>query len=504
MSTPTTTLAGVMLATPAEETTSSSAGKRLFRNTVWSALGSAAPMLIAVIAVPRLIHGLGADRFGVLAMAWMGIGYLSLLDLGLGRAITRLIADKLASGECEEVPAIFWDAHLLLLGVGIAGGAAVWGLSDLLLNHALKLPASLHGEATNCIRLIAATIPVVVMANGLRGFLEAHQRFRAVNVVRMIVGVTGFLVPLLLLRWTPRVDATVAALSLVRIITIFGYVFCCIRVCPGIWSHRRLGATPLAPLLRFGGWITFDNLIGPLMISVDRFIIGTLLSVGMTTYYVTPQEMMTKLLILPMALQQAIFPAFSSVSREVGAVLYRRSVDSILLLMLPLTLIAMMFANEILTVWVGSAFAAQSFRVLEWLAVGILINSVAHVPSSMIQAIGRPEVNAKIHSIELPFYLGLVWIMVSHYGILGAAIAWVIRVAVDTACFFVAGYRVMPTMPFSRKNLVAAILLVGGGAWVEMATHHLVPKLLYLAAAAAVSLILALPLLSRRPVAVEA
>src|SRR5690242_14298013 len=305
MSTPTTTLAGVMLDSPAKETTtSSSAGKRLFRNTVWSALGSAAPMLIAIIAVPRLIHGLGADRFGVLAMAWMGIGYLSLLDLGLGRAITRLIADKLAMGERDNLPAIFWDAHFLLLGVGIAGGAAVWGLSDLLLNHALKLPASLHGEATNCIRLIAATIPVVVLANGLRGFLEAHQHFRAVNVVRMIVGITGFLVPLLLLHWTPRVDATVAALSLVRIITIFGYVFCCIRVCPGIWSHRRFGTTPLAPLLRFGGWITFDNLIGPLMISVDRFIIGTLLSVGMTTYYVTPQEMMTKLLILPMALQQ--------------------------------------------------------------------------------------------------------------------------------------------------------------------------------------------------------
>jgi hypothetical protein len=37
-----------------------------------------------------------------------------------------------------------------------------------------------------------------------------------------------------------------------------------------------------------------------------------------------------------------------------------------------------------------------------------------------------------------------------------------------------------------------------------VATHHLVPKLLYLAAAAAVSLILALPLLSRKPLMAEA
>jgi O-antigen/teichoic acid export membrane protein len=504
MATQTTTLPSATLAALDGEAAHVSVGKRLFRNTLWSGIGSAAPMLVAVVAVPRLIHGLGADRFGILALAWMAIGYLSLLDFGLGRAITRLVADRIALGHEDELAGIFWDAHLLLLGVGVAGGALVWGLGDVLLDHALKIPPALHMEARNCVHIIAVAIPIVVLANGLRGFLEAHQHFRAVNVVRVIVGITGFLVPLMLLHWTARVDATVAVLSLVRTITVGAFVILCIRVRPAIGTHRRLGTTPLGPLLRFGGWITFDNLIGPLMISVDRFIIGTLLSVGMTTYYVTPQEMMTKLLILPMALQQAIFPAFSRVDRRVGAMLYRRSVDSILLLMLPLTLIAMLFAREGLTLWVGGAFAAQSFRVLEWLAVGILINSIAHVPSSMIQAIGRPEVNAKIHTLELPIYLVLAWWLIAHYGILGAAIAWVIRAAIDTTCFFIAGYGVLPMVPFSVRNMVIAFALVGGAVQLTSMTHHLLPKILYLAAATAVTAVLALPLMKRTPVLVEA
>jgi O-antigen/teichoic acid export membrane protein len=87
------------------------AGARLMRNTTWSCIGSAAPMLVAFVDLPRLIQGLGADRFGILTLAWMAIGYLSLSDFGLGRAITRLIADlalgtRLLEGamtlQCEE------------------------------------------------------------------------------------------------------------------------------------------------------------------------------------------------------------------------------------------------------------------------------------------------------------------------------------------------------------------------------------------------------------------
>jgi O-antigen/teichoic acid export membrane protein len=478
-------------------------GGRLMRNTTWSCIGSAAPMLVAIMAVPRLIHGLGADRFGILTLAWMAIGYLSLLDLGLGRAITRLIADRLALGLDEELPGVFWDAHLLLAGVGLAGGVLVWGLSDVLLNHALKIPFVLHGEARNCFHLIAVTIPVVVLANGFRGFLEAHQRFKAVNIVRTIVGVIGFLGPLLMLHWSPRVDVTVALLSAVRIVTIVAFFVCCLRTCPAVWTRRCVGVTALTPLLRFGGWITFDNLIGPLMISVDRFIIGTLLSVGMATYYVTPQEMMTKLLILPMGLQQAIFPAFSGVGREEAASLYRKSADTILLAMLPLTLLVLLFAREVLTAWLGVSFAARSFHVLEWLAVGILINSVAHVPSSMIQAIGRPEENAKIHALELPLYLALAWWMIGHYGILGAAIAWVLRVTVDTVCFFAVGYRVLPCSPFTWRNVGAAAALLVGGCMVTLSTHHPAPKILFALIACTVTFVLAAPLVTNSPVVQE-
>jgi len=57
-------------------------GSRLSRNTVLNLVGQCAPLLVAIFAIPLLIRGLGTDRFGVLTLAWVVIGYFSLFDLG--------------------------------------------------------------------------------------------------------------------------------------------------------------------------------------------------------------------------------------------------------------------------------------------------------------------------------------------------------------------------------------------------------------------------------------
>src|SRR5215472_2321213 len=69
----------------------------LARNTLWNLAGSVAPMLVAAVCIPLLIKGLGTDRFGVLTLVWALIGYATLFDLGLGRALTQLVAAKLGT-----------------------------------------------------------------------------------------------------------------------------------------------------------------------------------------------------------------------------------------------------------------------------------------------------------------------------------------------------------------------------------------------------------------------
>src|SRR6266849_6884349 len=96
-------------------------GRLLARNTVWNLVGSAAPMAVAVFCIPILIRGLGHERFGVLTLAWALIGYASLFDLGLGRALTQLASRKLGEGEEREIPSLAWTSLLLMLLLGLLG-----------------------------------------------------------------------------------------------------------------------------------------------------------------------------------------------------------------------------------------------------------------------------------------------------------------------------------------------------------------------------------------------
>src|SRR5215207_2112075 len=69
--------------------------RSLRRNAVTNLIGQAVPLLVALLALPVLARSLGADRFGVLSLAWAILGYFSMFDLGLGRAVTKLVAEKI-------------------------------------------------------------------------------------------------------------------------------------------------------------------------------------------------------------------------------------------------------------------------------------------------------------------------------------------------------------------------------------------------------------------------
>jgi len=169
------------------------------RNVFWNLLGVGVPLIVAVVAMPLLIEGLGAARFGILTIAWMVVGYFSLFDLGLGRAVTKVVAERIGAGRDAEIPVVVWTAMSLMCGLGFAGAILIASLSPWLVESALKIPTELQSETLSAFWLLAISIPLVVSSTGLRGVLEAHQRFGIVNAIRLPLGMATFLGPLAIL-----------------------------------------------------------------------------------------------------------------------------------------------------------------------------------------------------------------------------------------------------------------------------------------------------------------
>ena len=419
----------------------------LASNTVWNLIGQGSPLLVALFAIPLLIKGLGIDRFGVLTLAWMVIGYFSLFDLGLGRALTKLVAEKLGQDKAEEIPGIVWTTLFLMLILGFAGTLVMGALSSWLVHDVLKVPRLLRAEVLNSFHLLALSIPVVISTAALRGYLEAHQRFGLVNAVRIPMGLFTFLGPLAVLPFSQSLALVVSVLLIGRLLAWLAHLLLCFRISPSLLHGIALQRSIVGRLLHFGLWMTVTNIVSPLMVYVDRFIIGSILSMAAVTYYVTPYEVITKLGLIPASLVAVLFPAFAaSLARDTvhSVSLFERGGKAILLPLFPLTLIAITLGHEGLALWLGSEFSLRSTRVLQWLGVGTFISGMAQVPFALVQGAGRADITAKFNLIELPLYLLMIWWMLNAYGIEGVAITWVARVALDTLLLFWVVRRFLP------------------------------------------------------------
>jgi O-antigen/teichoic acid export membrane protein len=88
------------------------------------------------------------------------------------------------------------------------------------------------------------------------------------------------------------------------------------------------------------------------------------------------------------------------------------------------------------------------------------MSSFSYFPAALLHAAGRPDLTAKLHLIEAPFYILAVWILIERYGIEGAAIAWVARSVLDNIVLFSMAGRILKiTYPKTQILLNASIVL---------------------------------------------
>src|SRR5690554_6335878 len=98
----------------------------LKRNTLLNPAGQGVPIVVPVVAIPFITRAMGADRFGVLALAWTLIGYFAVFDMGLGRSLTQRVADLRGEGQDGEIPTITWVGATMTFVLGVVGAACVY------------------------------------------------------------------------------------------------------------------------------------------------------------------------------------------------------------------------------------------------------------------------------------------------------------------------------------------------------------------------------------------
>lgn len=446
----------------------------LRRNVLLNLVGWGIPAALALVAIPVLVRGYGASRFGVLAIAWAVIGYFGLFDLGLSRALTRRLADALGRGATDEVAPVAWTAMVLMLPLGVVGALALAACTPWIVGRVLLIPVELRAESASALAWFALAVPFTVFTAGARGILEAGQRFGLVNLLRVPLGLLTFGGPLAALAWSPSLVAAAEVLAAGRVVLAVLHGAAAVRAFPVLLRPSLLPAGGWMPLVRYGGWMTVSNVVSPLMNSMDRFGLGMLLPVAQVAIYATSFEVATKVWLVTAAVLPVLFPAMSATlvgDRARTVRLFEHGTTLLLAIVTPVLLAMVVLARPGIAWWVDPGFADAAAPALRWLAVAMVINVVAQLALTLVQAAGRPDLPAKFHLLELPFYGLLIAVLVSRYGALGAALAWGARAAGDGVLLLWAAARVVPeAAPAVRRAGLLAAVVAAGLALAALAT----------------------------------
>jgi O-antigen/teichoic acid export membrane protein len=420
-------------------------GKTIAKNTLFNLIGYLIPILFAIGLIPLLLTGLGKERFGILNLVWIVIGYFSFFDFGLGRSLTKIVSEKIGLNQLTQVPKIFWSSLILMFFISLLISLLAVLFIPSLLNEYLNISENLKAETYEIFFMVSLSVPIITTSAGLRGVIEAYQRFDVVNVIRVFLGILTFLGPLIVLVFTNSLYWIVVFLIIVRLIVWLIYFFFNVKLNKEIIKEIKFNFASIKPLMRFGFWISIANLIGPLILYSDRFLIGAFVSAVAITYYAVPYEIITKLLIIPTALVTVLFPVFSisfAIKPDESKNLLIRGIKYVFLIVFPIVVLVITFAEEGMTLWVGAEFSAKSAPILQILSVGILMNCLSLIPNIFFQGTGKPKIPTLINLVELPFYLLFMWLMIKNFNIIGAAVAYLIMAFLDAVAMHFTALRV--------------------------------------------------------------
>ncbi|MEY4721914.1 MAG: hypothetical protein RIQ46_1639, partial [Pseudomonadota bacterium] len=277
------------------------------RNATYNLIGFLVPTFLSLATVPAYLALIGAERYGILALAWLILGYFGLFDLGLGPATSQRIASLKDATPAERITALD-TAIVTNIGIGMIGAAILWPVAWYVFAHSIELSPDLCAETLQAVPLLALAVPVATSLGVLTGALVGRERFLVTNRISVTSTALFQLFPLAV-AWfmgpsLPQLIIASLAARLVGLVMLW-------RACRkefGPISGRHFSRAQLRGLLAFGGWVTITSMSGPVMVFSDRFFIGSLIGAVAVTVYTVPMEAMRRISGIATALANALFP----------------------------------------------------------------------------------------------------------------------------------------------------------------------------------------------------
>jgi len=455
--------------------------RRIAHNVGWNLVAQLWLLGLAVVTTPYVVRELGVEAYGLYAVAFALVGWFAVLDLGLGVATVKYIAEEHGRGSTEAVQRIVGTAVTLYLAVGLLGASMLGVAASVVSKRVLNLSGSSADVAVDALQLAALGFLVTTPVAAFTAVPTALQRLDLVNRRAIVFGSGSLLGTVAVLAAGYGVVEVIGAAMVVNAVAAVSFARVSRRLLPRVSLRPRFHRATARRLVGFGTLKFVGQASTQAVYHVDKLIVGALLGIAAVAFYAIPVLVAQRLVSLVASVATAFLPAASDLHGRADTVrfqeLYLRASKLVALLVFPSAALLALFAEPVLRLWVGEEFARQSAWPLRLLVAGYALNALTTLPALAADSVGRPRVTAAFSVGSAAGSVALSFALIPPFGLVGASSAILVTsvILLPPFLFYVhrrilgLGVRALVRQSLLRPALATALASLPAAALVSLA-----------------------------------
>lgn len=245
-------------------------------------LGSVIPF----VYTPIMLRYLGQAEYGLYQLANSVIGYLGLLNFGLGLAITRYISKYRVLGDKknEEIMfGFFLKAYLVLTLLVVICGIGLTCCAQFVFDKGLT-PYELE-KIRKLLLIMTASTAVSFPTSVFSAVVTCHERFVFRKLLDTMLTVAGPALNLVALLLGFSSIGMATATTMVQIVTLPIYVLYCLKRIGVRPRFDRVEKSVTKELLHFSAFVLLGTAVELLYWSTDKVLLGAIVGTTAVAVY---------------------------------------------------------------------------------------------------------------------------------------------------------------------------------------------------------------------------
>ena len=433
-----------------------------------------ATIVVGLVYTPIMLRLLGQSEYGLYSLMGSLVGYLSVLDMGLGNTIVRYTAKNRADGTAEtesKLNGLFLFIYSIIGIVALGVGLVLYANIENLFGATLSTGEMQRARIMMLLLIfnVAVSFPLSIFSS----IMQAYERFiflRVTNILRVLLN------PLLVLPflyWGYGSVMMVVISTILNLACLLANCFYCFRYLDVHFCRGNFEKSFLSEVAGYSFFIFLNAIMDKVYWGTGQFVLGIVSGTIQVAIYAIAMQFMMMYMNFSTAISSVILPKVTMmVAKHVKVSELTELMIRIgrlqYLLVGYIFIMFILVGSEFIQLWAGPAYLT-AYPIVILLMAALLIPLVQNVGISILQAMNLNRYRMTAYTICAGIALIISFPLAYQFGGIGCAIATAVSLFISTgiimnryyANVIHLGVREFWKNIFSMSKGMAVLLILG-------------------------------------------